>query len=231
MDTLLSKFEFESQAIFQGLTQQERQQVESNMEPVFFKKGKMLFYEEGISTGVFLIIKGKAKIYKTSPEGKEQIFYIYRDGDLVGYHALLCNERYQDSCESLQDCDTRFISAQNFIKLMEQIPTLKQSLIQNMSHEFGVLVNTIAILAQKSLRVRFALYLLILNKRFNTQKEQNTGIDLSREDLANVIGTARESLGKLIKEFREEGHITVFKRTIFVANPLALFEIVNSRNQ
>lgn len=231
MDALLSKFEFESQAIFQGLTQQERQQVESNMEPVFFKKGKMLFYEEGISTGVFLIIKGKAKIYKTSPEGKEQIFYIYRDGDLVGYHALLCNERYQDSCESLQDCDTRFISAQNFIKLMEQIPTLKQSLIQNMSHEFGVLVNTIAILAQKSLRVRFALYLLILNKRFNTQKEQNTGIDLSREDLANVIGTARESLGKLIKEFREEGHITVVKRTIFVANPLALFEIVNSRNQ
>ena len=97
-----------------------------------------------------------------------------------------------------------------------------------MSHEFGVLVNTITVLAQKSLRVRFALYLLILDHRFNLDLSENCGITISREDLANIIGTARESLGKLLKEFREEGFISVKKRTIFVEKHQHLYELVKS---
>ncbi len=228
MKHLLAKFEFNSNAIFENLSSEESNIVQKVMEPVSFKKGAMLFYEEGISTGVFLLVEGKAKIYKTGVDSKQQIFYIYKKGDLIGYHALLCNERYEDSCEAIIDCKTMFISADNFLNLMEQIPSLKQSLIQNMSHEFGVLVNTITVLAQKSLRVRFALYLLILDQRFNSDSSENMGITLSREDLSNIIGTARESLGKLLKEFREEGLISVKKRTIFVEKYQQLYELVIS---
>jgi CRP-like cAMP-binding protein len=92
-----------------------------------------------------------------------------------------------------------------------------------MSHEFGVLVNTITVLAQKPLRERFALYLLILNNRFNRD-----GINLSREDFANLIGTTRESLGKMIKEFREEKLIELDKRVIAIAQQKKVFEISNS---
>jgi CRP-like cAMP-binding protein len=228
MKKLLDQFEFESNAIFQGLSQEDNKAVKNAMEPINFKKGAMLFYEEGVSTGIFLLIKGKAKIYKTGVDNKEQIFYIYREDDLIGYHALLCNERYADSCEAIENCETMFISAENFLQLTEQIPSLKQSLIKNMSHEFGVLVNTITVLAQKSLRVRFALYLLILDNKYNTSNAPNNGINLSREDLANIIGTARESLGKLLKEFREEGLISVTKRIIFVENHQKLLDLVNS---
>ena len=223
MESLLNKYDFNSNQISKVLLEKEQEFEDSFMESVSFKKGKMLFYEDGIPTGVFLITKGKAKIYKTGLDGKEQIFYIYKEGDLLGYHALLCNERYQDSCESIEVCETKFISAANFNLLLTKIPSLKLALIKNMSHEFGVLVNTITVLAKKSLRVRFALYLLTLNNRFD-----NKGINLSREDFANIIGTTRESLGKMLKLFREEKLIRVEKRLIILINPAKVFEIANS---
>ncbi len=223
MEHLFSKYDFKSDLILSNLSEEEEGIVNSSMEWIPFKKGKMLFYEDGIPTGVFLITKGKAKIYKTGMDGKEQIFYIYREGDLLGYHALLCNERYEDSCESLEPCETKFISAKKFNQLLDKIPSLRLSLIQNMSHEFGVMVNTITLLAQKSLKVRFALYLLVLDTRYN-----NNGINLSREDFANIIGTTRESLGKLIKEFREDSLIAVDKRIISILNREGLFELTKS---
>jgi CRP-like cAMP-binding protein len=223
MKNFLNKYDFNSELILNELKEEELKVVESYMEAVTFKAGKMLFYEDGIPTGVFLLKNGKAKIYKTGLDGKEQIFYIYREGDLLGYHALLCDERYEDSCESLEYCETLFISASNFNHLLSEIPSLKLALIKNMSHEFGVLVNTITVLAQKPLRERFALYLLILNNRFNRD-----GINLSREDFANLIGTTRESLGKMIKEFREEKLIELDKRVIAIAQQKKVFEISNS---
>lgn len=183
-----------------------------------FKKGKLIFYEEGIPTGVFLVKRGRAKIYKTGIYGKDQIFYIYKRGDLFGYHALLANEKYEDSCEALEDCEILFFSRKDIEHLLEKIQKLKLLFIQNMSHEFGVLVNTITILAQKPLRERLALYLLILNERYFDEENQKAEINLSREDLANIIGTARESLGRLLKDFKEEKLIKINKRTIEIIN-------------
>lgn len=228
MNHFLSKYEFQSDRIFSDLKPFEQEKAQSFMEDVEFKKGKLLFYDGGIPTGVFLLTKGKAKIYKTGSDGKDQIFYIYREGDLIGYHALLCEERYEDACETLENVEAKFISKSNFIALMDEIPSLRKLLIKNMSHEFGVMVNTITLMAQKSLRVRFAVYLLLLNARYTEGKEGSLGINLSRVDLANIIGTARESLGKLIKEFREEGLIKVNNRLIIIEKPHQLYGIVKS---
>lgn len=212
-----------SDQILLSLSSAEKTLVMEQTEELTFKKGKLIFYEEGIPTGVFLMKSGRAKIYKTGLEGKDQIFYIYKAGDLFGYHALLCNEKYEDSCESLEDCKVLFISKTNFDKLVDTIPHLKQLLIQNMSHEFGVLVNTITVLAQKSLRERLALWLLILNEKY-----YNDQIELSREDLANLVGTARESLGRLLKGFKEENLINISGRSIKCLQTSKLLKIACS---
>ena len=197
----IKKFDFESDKILSTLPSKERELFLDYAEPLVFKKGKLIFYEGGVPTGVFLIETGRAKIFKTGLDGKDQIFYIYKHRDLLGYHALLCDERYEDSCEALEDCKILFVNKINFNTVMRKITILNHLLIQNMSHEFGVLVNTITILAQKPLRERLAIYLLILQNRYI---EEDGDILLPREDLANMIGTARESLGRLLKEFKEE---------------------------
>ena len=94
-----------------------------------------------------------------------------------------------------------------------------------MSHEFGVMVNTITVLAQKPLRERLALFLLILQQKYVTIGS----IMLPREDLANMIGTARESLSRLLKEFREENLIIIENKAIRLLNPDKLHKIANSQ--
>ena len=226
MKVNIKKFDFESDRILSSLSKKDQESFFNHTDTLIFKKGKLIFYESGIPTGVFLIERGKAKIYKTGLDGKDQIFYIYKAGDLLGYHALLCNELYEDSCEALQECEIRFVSKANFDALTEKIPRLNELLIQNMSHEFGVLVNSITVLAQKPLRERLALNLLILEERYS---EESGKIQLPREDLANIVGTARESLGRLIKEFKSEGLIELDGKVIKIKDHEKLLKIASSQ--
>ena len=226
----INKLQFESDKIMTALSKKDKSYFLSFAKKLIFKKGKLVFYERGIATGVFLMKKGRAKIFNTGIYGKDQIFYIYKKGDLLGYHALLCNEPYEDSCEALEDCEILFINKSDFEHLLQKMPKLKLLLIQNMSHEFGVLVNTITILAQRTLRERLALYLLILNERYFNEESQKPLINLPREDLANIIGTTRESLGRLLKEFKKEKLIKIDKRAIEITNRNSLKKIANSLN-
>ena len=84
MEVDLKKFDFESDKIISALDTDERNLLLNHAEKLYFKKSKLLFYEGGIPTGVFIINSGKAKIYKTGLNGKDQIFYIYKSHHRLG---------------------------------------------------------------------------------------------------------------------------------------------------
>lgn len=224
MKDFFNQFDFQSNLLLSKLNSFELDKVSSVIEPLFIKKGSLLFYEDGVPTGIFQIIKGRAKKFKRGFSGQEQIFYIYTNNDILGYHALLGEEHYQDSCEALDDLEVNFISKLNFLKLLDDIPSLKQAVIKNISHEFGVLANTIALLAQKDQNARLAISLLLLEYKFNRDNKQSKGIDLTRDDLANVIGTSRESLGRSLKVFKNDDLIEIDKRTIYIKDRKALLD-------
>jgi len=231
IEELRAKFDFKSNFLFDGLGDEQIADIKKLFEPISFSKGNKLFYEDGIPTGVFLIESGLAKKYKSVIGDYEQIFYIYAQGDLLGYHALLSDERYQDSCEAMVDVQVSFISKENFLLLLEEIPSLKLSLIKNLSHEFGVLANTISILAQKAQNIRLALYLLVLESRYNKFKTESEGISITREDLANLIGATRESLGRSLKEFKDIGLIRIESKAIYLQNRNALYELIEKKSK
>lgn len=190
-------------------------------EELEFKQGDKLFYEEGVPTGVYLLKSGKAKKYKTLFDSSQQIFYVYRSGDLMGYHALLSNERYQDTCELMDDSVVQFLSKRNFLWLLEEFPELKDLLIDNLAHEFNALVNIIGVLAQKSQTKRLGINLLILHHRFS---QGNEGLEINRTDLANLVGTSKESLSRSLKELRDLKLVTIKRKIIFVSDEKELFE-------
>lgn len=227
MKNFYLQFDFQSNLLLQNLTAEENQLVCNAMELLAIKKGSMLFYEKGIPTGIFQIKRGKAKKFKRGFSGDEQIFYIYTDGDVLGYHALLGEERYQDSCEALEDLEVNFITKDDFLRLLKEIPALQESLIKNISHEFGVLANTIAVLAQKDQKTRLAIFLLLLEKKFSQNSQIDRGIDLTRDDLANIIGTSQESLGRSLKQFKEDGIIKIEKRSIYIKNRYPLLKFLD----
>jgi CRP-like cAMP-binding protein len=194
-----------------------------------YRKGTTIFNEGSFPAGIFYLVKGKIKKYKASKDGKEQIIYVCNSGELLGYPALLSEEPYSDSATTLEESMIAFIPKADFLKILHQSTVLSTRLLKNLSHEFAVLENSIATFAHKSVRERLALSLLILKEKFEdkTNKNKQVEIILSREDLSNIVGTAVETLVRLLHDFKEEGLIETEGRKIRMLNAKALVKIAN----
>lgn len=224
------KFIFKSDSSFVGLPDKVKDDFLKQMIVKHFKKGQHIFTEGSYPSGIYFVVKGKVKKYKTLNSGKEQIIYLYTEGELLGYAAILSEERYPDSAASLTESSIGFISKEELARLLHLHGELSKMLLKNLSHEFGVLVNFIAIFTHKRVRERVALALLILNEKFNdnVNEKNEVQIDLTREDLANIVGTAIETLVRLLHDFKEEALIQTEGRKITIKNKHRLLEIADA---
>ena len=229
IDFPFKDFQFNSDSIFEGLSDEDLSILRQNMVTHTYKNGEILFREGGYPTGVFYIESGKVKKYKTDKEGKEQIFYICTKEEILGYHALISDEKYTDTASTIEESEISFIPKDDFLKVVQLSPILSNRLLKVMSHEFSVLVNVLTVLSQKTVRQRLALSLLILRDKFKDDKLENKPVelDLSRDDLSKFVGTARETLVRLLHDFKEEGLIEVNGRVIVLKNAFELSKIAN----
>ncbi|HYV93961.1 MAG TPA: Crp/Fnr family transcriptional regulator [Chitinophagales bacterium] len=223
------KFQFKSSHIFEGLSNEEQQILTVNSVTHHYKKGEILFREGGIATGIYFLKKGKVKKYKTTNDDKEQIFYVCNQGELMGYHALLSEERYPDSAAIIEDAEVMFIPKENFLKVLDSSPVLSKWLLKLLSHEFRVFINLITSIATKSVRERLALGLLIVNEKYQGNGKENfpADINMSRGDLANMIGTAKETLVRLLHDFKDEQLIETSGRIIRILDKKGLVKVAN----
>ncbi|MGZ8553699.1 MAG: Crp/Fnr family transcriptional regulator, partial [Chitinophagaceae bacterium] len=193
-----------------------------------YKKGEILFREGSYPTGIYYVTKGKVKKYKTDKEGREQIFYVCRKGEVLGYHALISEEKYTDTAATLEESIVAFIPKDDFLKAIQLSSVLSNRLLKVMSHEFGVLVNGLAVFAQRSVRERLALSLIILRDKYKKeQQDKPVELDLSRDDLAKFVGTARETLVRLLHDFKKDGLIETQGRKIILLKPQEISQIAN----
>lgn len=185
-----------------------------------YKKGQVLFHEGTRPMGVFCISTGRVKVYRIGLDGKEQIIKISAAGDLLGYKALISDQHYLLSGEALEDCLVCFIPKDDFLELLKPGSEFYMSLLKTVCEEHGTIASKITEMAQMSVRQRLAMSLLMLNDTYGLEQEVNgeIQINLSREDLANIVGTATESLIRLLNEFKKDGLIETHGRKIEVKN-------------
>jgi CRP-like cAMP-binding protein len=219
-------FQFKTDRIFEGLSAESLETLSASSVTHQYKKGEIVFREGGIPTGIFYIKMGKIKKYKTTSKGEEQIFYICSAGELLGYHAILSEEHYPDSAATIEECQIAFIPKEKFLEVLNSSPVLSNKLLKALGHEFSVFINGITSLATKSVRERVALNLLILDEKFKTPGKQNkpSDINISRGDFANMVGTAKETLVRLLQEFKKDGLIESDGRIIRIMNKKGLIE-------
>lgn len=229
IDFPFDKFNFNSDSIFVGLPEDDIALLNKSMVTHSYKKGEILFREGSYPTGIYYIRRGKVKKYNTDKEGREQIFYVYREGELFGYHALLSEEKFTDTASTIEEAIISFIPKDDFLEAIQVSSILSNRLLKVMSHEFGVLVNGLSVLAQKTVRERLAVSLLVLRDKYKKENQNNIPVelDLSRDDLSKFVGTARETLVRLIHDFKEEGLIETKGRKIILLKPLDLSKIAN----
>src|SRR5690606_34772391 len=106
-----------------------------------YTKGQIIIRRGVHPSGVFFIKEGKVKKFKVDKLGREHIIYVANSGELVGYHAMLAEERYQDSAATIEDCTISFIPKEDFLTVLESSKFLSQRLLKTLSHEFSVFSN------------------------------------------------------------------------------------------
>lgn len=196
-----------------------------------YKKGQIIFYEGMNPTGVYCINKGKVKISKIGFDGKEQIVRFVMDGGLLGIRALLGDRTYTASATTLEDSVVCFISRETFLEVLKKYPEIRQCMVRLLSRLLEEAENKITSLAQKPVRERLAESLITLHQVFLTDHStcdapaNNSSINLSREDLANMVGTATETVIRLLSELKEEGIISINNRSISILDVETLKKI------
>jgi CRP/FNR family transcriptional regulator, polysaccharide utilization system transcription regulator len=189
----------------------------------FFKKNQPLFIENSTPRGVYCINEGKVKIFARGEEGKEQIIHLAAAGEIVGFRAMFSGEPYKVSATTLEESNICFIGKNDFLNLVDSNPTLRNGIMQELSRELSERATFITNMAQKSVRERLASSLVLLNDIYGEDM-----INLTREDLANFVGTATETLIRLLKDFKEEDLIKTHARKIEILNKEGLLQVAGA---
>jgi CRP/FNR family transcriptional regulator len=210
--------------MFGDLTGKELAIMNSNKTCTRYKKGQALFHEGTRPLGVFCVNGGTIKVYQLGIDGKEQITKVSAAGDLLGYKALISEQHYSHSAEALEDCIVCFIPKDDFLKLLEPGTKFHMDLLKALCEEHSVMSSKMTQMAQRSVRQRLALTLLMLKDTYGIEQdmEGTIEINLTREDLANIVGTATESLIRLINQFKKESLVETSGRKIRILDPKGL---------
>lgn len=225
----IDKWNFRTESVLADLPSKDLELLMANKTEQVYKKGEIIFREEAYPSGIFYVIDGKVKKYKLDKEGREQILYVANSGELLGYHAVLDESRYPDSAAALEESRIAFIPKEDFLDTLRQSDTLTRRLLKTLSHEFAVLANSLTMYAQKSVRERLALQLIIIREKYkvNFKPGMPVEINLSRDDLASLVGTARENVVRVLSEFKESGIVETKGRKIIVLDVNKLIQIAN----
>ncbi|MVT08435.1 Crp/Fnr family transcriptional regulator [Chitinophaga tropicalis] len=227
----IDKWDFKSESILADLPEDVYELLIAHKSELVFRKNDILFREGSFPSGIFYIVKGKIKKYKVDNEGKEQIIYLAGPGQLIGYHAILSDDRYPDSAAAIEDSVIVFIPKEDFLKTLDYSPVLNYRLLKTLSHEFAVLANNLTFFAQKTVRERLALQLVIIREKYKENYVEGMPIEISisREDLASLVGTARESIVRILAEFKGDGILETRGRKIIIKDVNALIKIADHK--
>jgi CRP-like cAMP-binding protein len=225
----MDKWDFKSESVLADLPSEDFDILMTNKTEQVYRKGQVIFREGTFPSGIYFIAEGKVKKYKADKTGREQIIYVANKGELIGYHAILADDRYPDSAAVLEDSAIAFIPKEDFLQVLRTSDVLSGRLLKTLSHEFAVLVNSLSMLAHKSVRERLAHQLIVLREKYklNFQPGMPVEINMSRDDLSNLVGTARENVVRVLTEFKKMGILETKGRKIIVRDVNKLIEISN----
>jgi CRP-like cAMP-binding protein/CheY-like chemotaxis protein len=192
-----------------------------------YKKKDTIYMEGGMANGIYFISKGKVKTHKSNSEGKEYIVDLYKEGDFFGYSAIFDDTPYSESATVLEDAEVCMIPKHDFLSLLYNNREVSGKFIKMMANNIKDKEEKLLNLAYNSVRRRVADALVLLYDRYHKDSKDPFIINITREDLSNLVGTATESLIRTLSDFREEGLIDLKGSNITVISPEKISKMRN----
>jgi CRP-like cAMP-binding protein len=221
------KCALENNSIFKHLSRDEVEKINYEKDHRQYKRGDVLYREGNRISGFYCINTGIIKVYKTGLDGKEQIIRFAKPGEIIAYRSVLSNETACTTAKVIEDCRVCFIPSEVLISFIKSNPGFSLELMKLACHELGEANSYITDIAQKTVRERLAEVLLKLVEDFGLDEQKNLNISLTREELANIVGTATESVIRLLSEFKADKLVELNGRKIRILNVKGLEKISN----
>ncbi|MEP7146204.1 MAG: Crp/Fnr family transcriptional regulator [bacterium] len=216
------------ESVFCKLPEQELNDLSIQKHCNYFEKGDTIFSEGNMPNGLFCINNGRVKVYQSGSDGKEQIIRLGKDGDILGYRALISGEGYSASATAIEDSKVCLIPKDVFFKLLTGNSDVTTKIMKLLAHELKDAEDKITDLAQKPVIERLAEALLMLKEYYGFEKDDNSlNITVTREEIANIIGTATETTIRLLSDLRKQGIIELDGRKIKILKSSALIKLAN----
>ncbi len=226
-ETDFHKIDLSEIRAFSALSYEERAVLIDEMTCSVYKRGTVVYREGSRLTGFYGVLGGIVKIYKTGVDGKEQIIRFSQKGDIIAYRSLLSNELACTTAKIIEDSLLCQIPYQTLLHLIENNSKFALNMLQIACGELKEANDYITDIAQKTVKERLAEVLLSLKKNFDLDGNDLLNISLTREELANMVGTATESVIRLLSEFKTDQLIELQGRKIKFLDVSRLEKVAN----
>ncbi|HNQ37566.1 MAG TPA: Crp/Fnr family transcriptional regulator [Prolixibacteraceae bacterium] len=204
--------------LFKKLTDEELNRLNFEKSCSSYRKGTIVYREGSRLTGFYCVTRGIIKIFKTGIDGKEQIIRFAKRGEIIAYRSLLSQELACTTAKVIEEAVLCHVPYQTLLYLIQNNWQFAHHMLQIVCRELREANDYITDIAQKSVRERLAEVLLLLKENFELDHQNTLQISLTREELANMVGTATESVIRLLSEFRQDNLIELQGRKIKFLN-------------
>lgn len=194
-----------------------------------YKKGQNLFLEGNPAFGIFCISSGKIKVTRAGGDGKESIVRIAGPGDLLGHLSLYNSDSLFVSATALEDATVCFLDKKFILGFMKEQPSVAFNMIQKLTHDLEKAEGRNASMSQKTARERLAELLLNFSDNYGIKEENRIKLDikLNRDEMASIVGTAHETIIRLISELKEEKILEQEGKVLYVIDQEKLIKFAN----
>lgn len=189
------------------------------------KRGEILFNEGDHVNGVFCIKDGVCKVSKMSENGRDQVIKLIKKGDLIGERSLITGGPANLTARALNDMEICFIPKEEIVRDLKRNNNFTMSMLKDLAESLRNADEVIVDMAQKTVKQRLAETLIHLDKKFEKDDEGYIDVYLTREDIANIIGTATESAIRILSDFKKNGLIDFKEKRINILDVLGLERI------
>ena len=215
--------------LFAGLKEEDLKQIRAVASLKQINKKEILLSDGEETKGFYVIVSGKVKLFKVSPEGKEQILHIVSAPDAFAEAALFLEGTYPAFAEAMTDGQLLYFPKRDFIQLIEKNPQLSINMIVTLSHFLKRFASLIEELSLKEVSSRIAKYLVDLSLKLSKEgkRPKEVELDLSKTQLALKLGTISETLSRTLAKMKTKGIIDVKKNKIIILKREALEELAS----
>lgn len=212
--------------LFEGLPTDQIEELTDIVVDQTFKRGLSIFSEGDEATGFYVVASGKVKIYKSSPDGKEQILHIFGPGEAFGEVPMFAGGHFPANADTLEQSRLFFFPRAGFIDLIKQEPMLAMNMLGALSRRLRMLATLVDNLSLKEVPGRLAAYFLHLSEADNGADELE--LEISKGQLASLLGTIPETLSRILAKMSSQGIIAVDGKKVTILDRDQLEELADS---